>query len=122
MQKILIVEDDRALRLNLETYLEDEGFEVKCAENGEQAIASLTSFVPDLGIIDIRLPGIDGNDVILAMNKAHKNTKYIIHTGDLSYQLTPGVQQAGVKPEQILYKPLKEMRELKQLIQTVLQT
>lgn len=63
-KKILLVEDDQTLS---ETYTERftaEGFELKAAKNGEEAMSLALSFKPDLILLDIMMPKVSGFDVI----------------------------------------------------------
>lgn len=64
--KILVIEDDERIRTSMTLSLEDEGYEVKGAPNGEQALdmfsLALATHPFELAIIDIMLPGIDGFD------------------------------------------------------------
>lgn len=63
-KKILLVEDDQTLS---ETYTERftaEGFELKSAKNGEEAMALALAFKPDLILLDIMMPKVSGFDVI----------------------------------------------------------
>ncbi len=57
---ILIVEDNEANRLLASAVLEREGFRVELAEDSEQALEMLGSGAPDLILMDVQLPGIDG--------------------------------------------------------------
>jgi two-component system, OmpR family, alkaline phosphatase synthesis response regulator PhoP len=65
--RILVVEDERNLALGLRANLEVEGFTVIVAETGEQALSEATARVPDLVILDLMLPGIDGYDVLASL-------------------------------------------------------
>ena len=67
--RILTVEDDERIRTSVKLALEDEGWEVAEAENGEQAIALFTQKPTDVVLIDIMLPGIDGFDVCRAVRR-----------------------------------------------------
>ena len=58
--RILVVEDSRAIRLPVVTALSAQGFELASATDGDDLEKLLTSFVPDLVILDVRLPGRDG--------------------------------------------------------------
>ncbi len=58
--KILLVEDDLKLAALVKQYLENAGFEVVSESDGNKAIETLKSFLPDLLILDIMLPGKDG--------------------------------------------------------------
>jgi DNA-binding response OmpR family regulator len=62
-ERILIVEDEPAVARGLEYGLQKEGFDVLWAESGEQALALVAEREPDLILLDVRLPGINGFDV-----------------------------------------------------------
>ena len=60
MSEILVVDDEPGIRDLLREILEDEGYEVRLAENGEQARAALQTKQPDLVLLDIWMPDVDG--------------------------------------------------------------
>jgi DNA-binding response OmpR family regulator len=62
-EKILIVEDETALRETLAYTLEHEGFDVRAVEDGAKALAAALEYVPDIILLDIMLPGMDGFEV-----------------------------------------------------------
>ncbi|MGB7537640.1 MAG: response regulator transcription factor [Anaerolineales bacterium] len=62
-EKILVVEDETALRETLAYTLEREGFEVQAVEDGAKALAAALDHVPDIILLDIMLPGMDGFEV-----------------------------------------------------------
>ncbi len=64
MLKILLVEDDPDILDNLKTFLENEGFEIVTAENGDLALKLLKSITPDLIISDIMMPIVDGYELL----------------------------------------------------------
>ncbi|BBI50627.1 hypothetical protein HORIV_30480 [Vreelandella olivaria] len=64
MAKVLVVDDEPNIVLSLEFLMEQAGFEVVTAEDGEQALASVNESQPDLLLLDISLPGISGFDVL----------------------------------------------------------
>jgi len=61
--RILVVDDDAIARLALETLLRREGFEVRQAGDGPSALKACTEFSPDLILLDILMPGMDGFEV-----------------------------------------------------------
>ncbi|HKU43459.1 MAG TPA: response regulator, partial [Polyangiales bacterium] len=63
MNRVLVIEDDAAVRSNVLDLLEAEGFEGLAAESGERGVELALSQLPDLIICDIGMPGIDGYDV-----------------------------------------------------------
>ncbi|HEU4641480.1 MAG TPA: response regulator transcription factor [Gemmatimonadaceae bacterium] len=67
MSRILIVEDNPDLAYGLRTGLEIEGYDVEVAEDGERGLARAREWLPDLLILDLMLPGMDGYRVLRAL-------------------------------------------------------
>ncbi len=61
--RILVVDDDVAVRRLIRANLEARGYEISQAVNGTEALEVLESNVPDLLILDIKMPGLDGVEV-----------------------------------------------------------
>jgi two-component system alkaline phosphatase synthesis response regulator PhoP len=76
MAKILIVDDEDDIRTLLQYNLEKEGYSVETAENGETALKMVSSFKPDLVLLDVMMPGMDGIEVCetIRSNESYKNT------------------------------------------------
>ena len=60
---ILVVEDEISIQNVIRTYLENEGFQVICVDNGLEALTAASKHQPDLIILDLMLPGLDGLEV-----------------------------------------------------------
>ena len=69
MTRILIVEDERNLALGLRANLEIEGHDVAVAETGEAALDIAATYCPDLVVLDLMLPGMDGYAVLEQLRK-----------------------------------------------------
>lgn len=69
MKKIIIVEDEEVLRNLLKKKLENEGYEVEVAEDGEEGIRKIREVEFDLILLDIIMPKMGGFDVLEAMQK-----------------------------------------------------
>ena len=67
MSKILIIDDERAIRRALREILEFENFEVDEAEDGKQGVEKATSEVFDIIFCDIKMPNMDGMEVLDAL-------------------------------------------------------
>jgi len=119
---ILIVDDEDRLRRGLVTFLEDEGFEVLSVASGEEGIQALRERCVDVGIIDLRLPGIDGNEVIERAHELRPEMKVLIHTGSANYRLPQRLIALGVEPWQVFQKPLEDMNVLVEAIRRLLGT
>ena len=79
---ILIVEDDRVSRNLLKIILEDVGHEIREASNGEEALKMITKKIPDLLLLDLMMPKMDGWTVCnhLRANEMTRDLKVIIIT------------------------------------------
>ncbi|PIE79719.1 MAG: DNA-binding response regulator [Chloroflexi bacterium] len=60
---ILVVEDEASIRQIVRTYLENAGFATSCVDNGPEALTLAREYHPDLVILDLNLPGMDGIEV-----------------------------------------------------------
>lgn len=118
--RILVVDDEDTIRLNLEAFLEDENYEVTSASNVEDALKKVASRTFDAGIIDIRLPDMDGNHLILEANRLQAEMKFIIHTGSANYTLPESLSDIGITTGQIFIKPVADMQVLVQAIRHIL--
>ena len=76
MNKILVVDDEPTIRELAQIILQDEGYSVITAENGVDAIQKVKDEMPDLVLLDIVMPGMNGNDVCRIL-KTEAKTKFI---------------------------------------------
>lgn len=120
--RILILEDDAAIRENLAAYLEDEGFVVEQAESGEQGLELLNTTSPDLAIVDIRLPGMDGNEWMVKAHTVRPTMKFLIYTGLVDYKIPSELLKLGLGQDEVLFKPVKNMEIISEHIHTKLQS
>ena len=75
MKKILIVEDDKDILFAVGSFLESEGYEVKTAENGVEALKSLQDFgIPSLILLDMKMPVMDGWQFAAEFNARHDHS------------------------------------------------
>lgn len=74
--RVLVVDDEDKIREIISAYLRDEGFEVIDAADGEEALAKFDQSRPDLVVLDIMLPGMDGLDVLRELRR--RSDVYVI--------------------------------------------
>ena len=86
MPAILIVDDDRHQRLLLEEELAGEGYAVRAVPNAEDALTDISEAMPDLVIVDLAMPGMDGLDLLGKLLAMNNQLPVIIHTAYASYQ------------------------------------
>jgi two-component system alkaline phosphatase synthesis response regulator PhoP len=78
--RILVVEDQRDLALGLRANLEVEGYTVDVAQTGEDALRIASDHRPELVILDIMLPGIDGYEVLTKLRAMHVDAPVLMLT------------------------------------------
>ena len=79
-QKLLLVDDEVAITDRLAPFLNRSGFNVKVAADGESALAAIPSFSPDLIILDVLMPHLDGREVLRQLRKEGDWTPVILLT------------------------------------------
>jgi DNA-binding NtrC family response regulator len=79
--RILVVDDEEALRSVLSTELVNSGYEVSTAADGDEAISSVQNKKFDLVLLDIKMPRVDGFEVLKFIKKSYPSTKVIMLTG-----------------------------------------
>jgi len=120
MQSVLLVDDEAAVRENLTAYLEDEGMRVTQAASGEQALRLVhQGGAFDICVMDMRLPGMDGNATILALHALQPNLSFLVHTGSANYSLPPALRHLGLSNEDVFRKPLVDMAVLADAIRAM---
>ena len=107
--KVLVVDDEIAVCSNVAAFLEDEGFMVFSAVSGEEALDILLKQKIDVAIIDMRLPGIDGDMLIVQAHELQPLLKFLIHTGSINYSISSSLEEIGIRTEQVFRKPLMDM-------------
>jgi sigma-B regulation protein RsbU (phosphoserine phosphatase) len=65
--RVLYVEDDKTLQSSLSQMLEILGYEVACADNGKQGVEKAESWLPDIILMDMRMPVMSGDQAILVL-------------------------------------------------------
>ncbi|MEE9121203.1 MAG: response regulator, partial [Syntrophobacteria bacterium] len=78
---IMIVDDEPSIRTSLEGVLEDEGYKVICASDGNEALKTMEKEMPDLILLDIWMPGIDGIETLKRMRSLHPGLQVIMISG-----------------------------------------
>ncbi len=79
--RLLLVDDDESLRERLALALEDRGYEVRTACDGTQALAVALDFLPKMAVVDLRMPGMSGLELIRQLAEGHPELEIIVLTG-----------------------------------------
>jgi len=79
-KKILIVDDEDDVRLFLQDFLSEREFHVMAAACGEEALEMIEKVVPDIVLLDLMMPGMDGITCLEKIKKMHPKTNVIMIT------------------------------------------
>ncbi|RII30173.1 MAG: DNA-binding response regulator [Geobacter sp.] len=93
--KIVIIDDDRSLRRVLEYNLQQEGYQVSAAASGEEGLALFAEEHPALVITDMKMPGMDGMQVLKAVKEQSPETLVIIITAFGTVDIAVEAMKAG---------------------------
>lgn len=78
---ILVVDDDRVLRERLAKALRERGYDVRAAADYEDAVAAAREEAPELAVVDLRMPGGSGLDLVRALKQLDATTRVVVLTG-----------------------------------------
>lgn len=105
----LILDDEESIRQSIAAFMEDEGYTVFQAESSEQALEIVKKYPIDEAVVDIRLPGHDGNTFMLEAVKIRPRIKFVVHTGSADYIPPKAIQALGVTRDKVLIKPASDL-------------
>ena len=109
---VLVLDDDEAVRDSLSDFFEDHGWKVLTAATAEEALEVLTEESPDGAIVDLRLPGMDGNAFIRAACATYPGLAHVICTGSPEYRPPVEVTSLPQVSRRTFKKPLQSLEAL----------
>ncbi len=104
-KKIIVIDDDKSILRTFTRILQKVGYEIDVAETGKEAIEKVEGRQYDLALVDIRLPDMDGTELLAKLKKQLQNTIKIMITGFPS--LETGVKALDEGADAYLVKPVK---------------
>jgi DNA-binding response OmpR family regulator len=120
-KKILIVEDEKPLVDAIQESLVGQGFDVKVAENGSGALKALQEYTPDLIILDIVMPDMDGITFLKSIRKPDSlnlHTKVLIFTNLVGEK--QWINQMGLEIEDYVVKANSSLADLIERLKNIL--
>jgi two-component system nitrogen regulation response regulator GlnG len=93
--KILLVDDDPEVRMATRDFLSSKGYEVVVAEGGREALRLLDASPPDVVLLDVAMPDMDGMETLKRMVATHPAMPVIMVTANADIEITSKVLQLG---------------------------
>lgn len=115
---LLLIDDDQVVRASLAAYLEDSGFTVLQAANGLQGLEVFEREQPDLVICDLRMPQVDGLELIRRINALQVETPVIVVSG--AGVMSDAVEALRLGAADYLIKPLEDLAVLEHSVRRAL--
>lgn len=115
---LLLIDDDQVVRASLAAYLEDSGFTVLQAANGLQGLEVFAREQPDLVICDLRMPQVDGLELIRRINALQVETPVIVVSG--AGVMSDAVEALRLGAADYLIKPLEDLAVLEHSVRRAL--
>lgn len=77
-QKVLIVDDEANIVISLEFLMEQAGYAVEIARSGDEALVKIDQFAPDLVLLDVMLPGVNGFDILQRVRQEPRHSRMAV--------------------------------------------
>lgn len=120
--RLLVIDDEERIRRLLLDFFEDYAeFEPHAVGSAEEGLVDLAREPAALCIVDMRLPGMDGRDFVLAARERGLCRRFLLHTGSMDFSLDESLSSAGLNDRDVFLKPcdmaamLSRIRELLEL-------
>lgn len=117
--KILTIDDEDIIRESIEAYLEDSGFAVIHAENGRVGLEAFRRERPDLVLVDLRMPEVDGLDVLAKVTSESPLTPIIVVSG--TGVLQDAIEALRLGAWDYVTKPVQDMAVLEHAVSKALE-
>lgn len=118
MLRLLIVDDQKGIRRLLTEVFLEYGYEIDSCANGIKALEVIPEFKPDLIIMDVKMPGMNGIDVLKKLRETDKDIRVIMMTAYGDQHYINQAETLGVA--RFLIKPF-DLNELKEQVEEILQ-
>lgn len=105
-RRILVVDDEPAITETLSVIFSKHGYEARTAHSAEEAIETIASWEPDLAILDVMLPHMNGIDLAIVLRDNHPRCRLVLFSG---HEHTQGLMEEAAKKGnvfEILTKPI----------------
>ncbi len=104
---VLVIDDEERIRRLLVGALEDQDdLRAAGAASAEEALVMLEAEPADVAVVDLRLPGMDGEAFIREAHRRGLCQRFILHSGSIDLALSPALVALGMTPADVMQKPI----------------
>lgn len=109
-ERVLVIDDDASVRMSFRVYLEDSGYQVQTADNGRQGLEICRSGTVDVVLVDLRMPEIDGLQVLAELRREQPEMPVIVVSG--AGTLSDSIEALRLGAWDYFIKPIQDMEVL----------
>jgi DNA-binding response OmpR family regulator len=115
--RILLADDDRATTALLKVAIDSDRMTCRCVDNGLDALETARAWAPDLAILDVRMPGLDGYQVLAALRREARRTPVLLLTGcDQESDIIKGFKLGAVEYVVKPFDPVEVLARVKRIV------
>lgn len=120
MTKVLIIDDDPTIRFSLSSHFSDFDYDVYEADDAREGLQIMEKENIDAVIVDLRMPGVAGDQFIRDICETYSKTVFLIHTGSTEFSLPDEFRANPRISDRIFLKPVFNLEEMNQEIDLLL--
>ena len=120
MTNILIIDDDPTIRFSLSSHFSDYDYEVFEADDAKEGLGIMGEHDIKAVIVDLRMPGISGDQFIKDIYDTYKGTVFLIHTGSTEFPFPEEFVNFKRVSNRVFLKPVFDLEEMNKEIENLL--
>lgn len=110
--RVLVIDDEESIRVSLKYHFDDCGYKTRAVDSAEGALEMMEEELPDVVIVDLRLPGMDGMEFLRIAGSRWPQVHYIIYTGSPAASVPEELVSIPGVSSRLFFKPLVDLSEL----------
>ena len=120
MTNILIIDDDPTIRFSLSSHFSDYDYDVFEADDAQEGLEIMSKEGIDAVIVDLRMPGISGDQFIKDIYDTFNGTVFLIHTGSTEFSFPEEFHSLARVSDRVFLKPVFDLEEMNNEIDILL--
>jgi DNA-binding NtrC family response regulator len=108
---VMVIDDDQMVLSSMLDFLDDVGFNTTGFTEPEEALTMMKANPPDVCIVDLRMPGMNGEQLLKEILTIDSRVRCLIHTGSF-YRISDDLKALGMSQEDVIQKPVHDFEIL----------